>query len=276
MNIVIDSGSTKASWGFIRRNQKVTVLELSGFNPSWQTVFDLNTETKVIHELHGVSVENIYYYGAGVSLSNKEKVKKALSFIEGNPNIIVESDIMGAARALCSDKPGVIGILGTGSQTCFYNGLTVRVDIPSLGYILSDEGGGVHLGRELLKSYFYRQMPEQEKIIFDQKWTITREELIKYLYKLNAGSKFIAKFAEFLGEVNTDWTDKLISKVFDEFIQTRVLPYAESMDYAVHFVGSVALIHQKTLENCLSAHGLKIGKILQRPIESLIEFHKNQ
>jgi N-acetylglucosamine kinase-like BadF-type ATPase len=275
MNIVIDSGSTKSSWAFIQDNLPNEIIELPGFNPVRQSFFEKETSEKVLKKINGTSIKNIFFYGAGVSQYNKTTVTKALSFIEGVKNVFIESDMTGAARSLCGNKPGIIGILGTGSNACFYDGTNIRSDIPSLGYILSDEGGGVHLGKELLKAYFYHQMPEYEKSIFESHWAITRDELIKYLYELNAGSKFIAKFAQFLGEVKSDWTDSIVSKVFDEFIQLRILVYPEKSGHEIHFVGTVAYMHKDILEACLKNYGLQAGLILRRPIEHLAEFHRN-
>lgn len=275
MKIVIDSGSTKSSWAFIQENATPEVIELSGFNPVRQSLFEKETSDSVSKRIKNVRIDQIFFYGAGVSSYNKNVVTKALSFIEGAGDIQIESDLTGAARALCGAQPGIVGILGTGSNACFYDGMYTRSDIPSLGYILSDEGGGVHLGKELLKAYFYHQMPEYEKEIFERHWAISRDELIKYLYELNAGSKFIAKFARFLGEVKSDWTNSIVAKVFDEFIRLRILVYPEKKDYKVHFTGTVAYMHKNILEACLEKYGLQAGLIIRRPIENLAEFHRN-
>lgn len=276
MNIVVDSGSTKSSWSFHTFPESMTIHESKGFNPVLHNTFHTDTIRLVKDIVKDDVIESIYYYGAGVSEITQKKVLSALSFLTYTHEICIESDILGAARAVCGNEKGIVGILGTGSNSCFYDGINYRIDIPSLGYILSDEGGGVHLGKELLKAYFYGQMPAFEKELFSQKYPLNKDELIKYLYELNAGSEFIAKFASFLGEVKTPWTQFIIEKVLNEFIDLRILVFPEWAFYPVHFIGSIAHVHKPLLENCLIQKGIKLGKIVQKPIELLTHYHINK
>lgn len=274
MDIVIDSGSSKSSWAFIYSNEDVKILELSGYNPAIHASIDDNTLDTITHLTHNKIINNVYFYGAGVTEKTKSKVIEKLSFLTPLGKFEIESDMLCAARSVCGVDTGVVGILGTGSNACYYNGHEYYIAVPSLGYILSDEGGGVHLGKELLKAYFYGLMPEYETRIFSQNYPIEKNELIKYIYQMHAGSGFIAKFARFLGDVKTSWTEELISKVFDEFIDTRIMVYEDHLSKQIHFVGSIAFEHQSILKKCLEDKNLRMGKIVKRPIEGCIDYHK--
>jgi len=274
MDIVIDSGSTKGSWAFIYSDSKVKITEITGFNPAIHDSIDVSTIHSITSYTQNNEVENIFFYGAGVSDATKQKVLETFSFLNPKGKFEVESDMLCAARSVCGRDSGIVGILGTGSNACYYNGQDYFIAVPSLGYILSDEGGGVHLGKELLKAYFYGKMPEYESRLFRQNYPIEKNELIKFLYQMHAGSGFIAKFARFLGEVKTSWTEKLITTVFDEFIESRILVYKKHLSEPINFVGSIAFEHQSILKKCLEDKNLHIGKVVKRPIEGCVEYHK--
>ncbi len=273
MNIIIDSGSTKASWCIAHENQPLRMVDIAGFNPSIHDDMSQETKNEIINIIDGGIVQNIFFYGAGVTENSKQKVKDTFSFLNPVGKFEVESDMLCAARSVCGDESGVVGILGTGSNSCYFDGKTCHILVPSLGYILSDEGGGVHLGKELLKSYFYNKMPMEERNYFEENYSINKNELIKYLYEMHAGSGFIAKFARFLGDVKTDWTNSLIERVFNEYIETRILVYKEHLSKPIHFIGSIASEHQIILQKCLESKGLNMGRIEKRPILRCAEYH---
>jgi len=155
-----------------------------------------------------------------------------------------------------------------------YDGTRITRAIPTLGYILSDEGGGVHLGKEIVRSYFYETMPVHERAIFEETYHLTKEELIEKVYHSSASIRYLASFSEFILKCSPEWKTQILAKVFDEFIALRIKLYDESKNLPIYFVGSIAYYHEEALKDALARHGLECAGIIRQPIYQLIEFHK--
>jgi N-acetylglucosamine kinase-like BadF-type ATPase len=190
-----------------------------------------------------------------------------------NGKLFVSEDMIAAARACCGDKAGIVCILGTGSNSCVYDGSKVIKAIPTIGYVFSDEGGGTQLGKEILKSYFYGIMPEKEREIFEQHFSVTKESLVEKVYRSSGGNKYVASFAQYLVLIDGKWKENLIKKCFREFVELRILRYPESKTYNISFVGSIAHYHRKYLNEVMDEYGLKAHEVIQQPIYKLIEYH---
>jgi glucosamine kinase len=276
MFLIVESGSTKADWVAVTSSGDTQFFETEGINPATQsTFFHINEHKPLLKEVRNASF--IWFYGAGViDELTKERIANWLISYGAKAKIEVESDIMAAARACSKNIPGIISILGTGSNSCVYDGQK-RIDhIPSLGFILGDEGSGSHIGKEILREYFCKRMPTVVQKSFDNQFSISRENLIEKVYKQHAGSKYIASFASFLTNADESWKSKILSKVFMEFITYRICTLKDYKNYPIHFAGSIAYYHQRYLKDELDKFGLKLGSVIQKPIYELVDYHFKQ
>jgi len=277
MVLIADSGSTKTDWKFVAENQQVTNIQTIGFNPVLT-----NTEL-IIKELSPIfkdkalnlAVTNVHYYGAGCwDKHSCIIVLSALEHFFSNAEIEVTNDLLGAARAVCGHESGVACILGTGANSCLYDGKKIVDNVPALGFIMGDEGSGAYLGKQLLRHYFYRSLPADLKVKLDKRQEISKKILIEEVYKGKTGNRYLASFAKFLiQEKKHPFIQKLISDAFDEFIKKQLLKYHNVMHLPVHFIGSIAFFLADILRARLMAHHLQLGKIIRQPIDGLVEFH---
>jgi N-acetylglucosamine kinase-like BadF-type ATPase len=276
MLIIVESGSTKADWVAVDSNFAPHFFKTEGINPAIQKEFpDLSIEPLLCDMLR--SCDELFFYGAGSdNKDSSQKIMAWLSRLGFAGSVQVFGDTLGAARACFGDKSGILCILGTGSNSVVYDGKQIIKAIPSLGYVLSDEGGGVHLGKEILRAYFYGTMPEAEKLAFDNHYKINKSVVIDHIYRQQGGNRYIASFAGFLSLINGEWKDELIRRVFRDFVEIRILKYEEHNTLPLAFVGSIAYYYQHYLELVLAEYGLKIDYILQKPIYKLIDYHINK
>lgn len=274
MTIVVESGSSKTDWIILYKNGNIEKISTAGINPSTQANF---IEIDGVLKQSIYSADHIYFYGAGVSNHlAKNRITQWLQNLGAKGSINVQSDMLAACIACCNDNEGIVSILGTGSNSCFFNGNEIIDNIPSLGYILGDEGSGSHIGKEILRSYFCRQMPEDVLVNFEQRFAVKKEEVIDAVYKNQLGSKYIASFASWLEVSNPSYKEKILTKVFHEFIEYRLLPLTKQFpNRHIYFIGSIAYHYQKYLIKSLSHYGLTASEILQKPIDRLIVFHQN-
>ncbi|MBK8518620.1 MAG: hypothetical protein IPL55_20750 [Saprospiraceae bacterium] len=276
MFIIVESGSTKADWVVVDDAENKRFYSSLGVNPSTQIDFeDLSEYKGLCLELPNIS--DVFFYGAGADdPESNSRIKGWLSSYGFNGNVKVAGDTIAAARACFGDTPGIVGILGTGSNSGVYDGKKITKAITSLGYVFSDEGSGVHLGREIIKSYFYGTMPHRISEIFKDNYHLTKSEVVQKVYREAGGSRYIASFAKFLTIINDDWKDKLIKKIFREFIELRILMYDESKTLPVRFAGSIAYYHKLYLDEVLAEYGLFTSEVVHQPIYKLIDYHINR
>lgn len=276
MLVIVESGSSKTDWVIVHDDNTLVFFETSGINPTIQYQFiNLNVEQNLVSLLR--DADHIFYYGAGVnSHITKDLIRQWFTGYGVSGMIWVYDDMMAAARASCSNEKGIVGILGTGSNSCVYDGHNIIRSVPSLGYIFSDEGGGVSIGKEVLKSYFYGLMPKEVSSAFNNTYNISKEKVLESVYKSAEGNKFVASFVEFLQITDGEWKDEILKKVFRDFINVRILAYPEHTHYNINFVGSIAFHFQIELNQVMGEYGLSINSILQKPINKLIEYHIKQ
>lgn len=273
MFIIVESGSTKADWVVVQGKDDTKFFKTQGINPATQTeLLDLTKDTALLNEIR--KADHIYFYGAGViDKVSTLRIGDWLKVAGYDGKISVAQDMIAAARACCGDDPGIVCILGTGSNSCVYDGKKIIRSIPTLGYIFSDEGGGAYIGKEILKSYFYGIMPPREREIFNENFAVTKELLVEKVYKTSEGNKYVASFARFLVLIDGPWKENLLKKVFMDFITLRIMLYTEHKTYKIKFVGSIAYYHQKYLIKAMDEFGLKTDEIIQQPIFRLIDYH---
>ncbi len=277
MILIADSGATKTDWVIDDGKKIIKHLATEGFHPLFIDAkgIEQNLKENLLPSLHS-KIEHIYFYGAGCSTdTNKQIVSSGIQKLFPNASIEVNTDLLGSARALCGNKPGIACILGTGSNACLYDGNQITEKIFSLGYIIGDEGSGAHLGKTLLKCYLSDKLPEMLSLKFNKKYALTKEEILVELYRKPYPNRFLASFTKFLSEnIQDEFCINLIKNCFDDFFTNQLFTFSNYNSTPVNFVGSVAFIFSDVLNIVAQKHKVKMDKILQSPMDGLIEYHR--
>jgi glucosamine kinase len=276
MILIADSGSTKTSWCLSGNNEVTEFLSTGGINPFFRSTEEIADELrKKLLPKTGNDIEEIYFYGAGII--NQEKVnivKDALQQLFPNAEIEVQSDLLAAARATLGKDKGIACILGTGSNSCLYNGHEIIEHVPPLGFILGDEGSGAVIGRKLVADYLKRIMPANISAKFKDRFQLTYADLMEGAYIKEKPNKFLAHFVPFLHENITDeYCSNLVESSFEEFIHRNISRYSGFHEQPICFTGSVAFYFQEQLANALRNNHLQIKTVLKEPLNDLINFH---
>ncbi len=273
--LIIESGSTKSDWAFVDDNG-TQLHSYTGINPITGIGLDQAMPDLFIDKLKGVN--EIFFYGAG---ANVEKANNLLGqyfrpFISKDTTLTIESDMLAATRACAGYNKGIVCILGTGSNSCVYDGKNIVQQIPSLGYLMSDEGSGNHIGKEILKAYFYGSMSHDDAQIFDAKYQLDRANLLAEIYNGTKVSAYLASFAPFLLESSNQLKTNILNKVFNSFIEVRIKKYTNFSNFDIYFAGSIASVFETELKAALNQHELDIKQIVKNPIQNLILYHKSR
>lgn len=277
MKLIADSGSTKTHWRLINENSEAQEFFSKGINPFYQTISEISFELSsdlLPQNAEPEKITEIHFYGAGCSFPEKKKtVKDALQTFFPTSTIEVESDLLGAARSLFQHEKGIACILGTGSNSCYYNGTEIEQNVSPLGFILGDEGSGAVLGKLLVADCLKNQIPENLKDAFFKKYNFTAAEILENVYRKPFPNRFLAQFTPFLAEhIVEPYVFNLVYDAFDSFIYRNVLQYPLD-DIKVGFIGSVAYYFSDVLEIVASERKISILKIEKNPISGLIQFH---
>jgi glucosamine kinase len=276
MILVADSGSTKTEWKVIKEAIPQESIFSSGINPFFLTGEEIyNLLEKELGSQSGQSFKKVYFYGTGCNSVAKENVvRDAIKRFIRCDDIFVGSDLMAAAHSLCRDKPGIACIMGTGSNSCYYDGTRIVSNVSPLGYILGDEGGGAVLGRKLISGVLKKQVPQHVIDIFFETYKITPAEILENVYMKPFPNRFLGQFAKFLSvNINIPELQDIITSSFEEFIKRNILQYPQSADLPVHFTGSIAFHFRLFLEELLIKYRLKPGVVTLTPMENLIKYH---
>ena len=279
MKLVVDSGSTKTDWGFFSTVYDLKAVKTQGINPCHQSEEEIrniirNELLPNTQNLDLAAITEVFYYGAGCATrSICEQMAALLKEFIPNAAIAVDSDMLGAARALCGHAEGVACVLGTGSNSCLYNGKAIEDQVPSLGYILGDEGSSAALGRRLIGDCLKRQLPEAVSREFMERYSLTKESIIESVYRKPLPNRFIAGFAPFVYEKRAiPEVHKMIIQCFSEFFTRNVINYHKPW-LPVHFVGSLAGSFAEELKETADSLGMTIGKIEASPMSGLVDYH---
>ncbi len=277
MKIIADSGSTKTHWCVIDKTVVIKDVFTKGINPFYQSEAEiaLEIELHLLPELIGINIEQIFFYGAGCSFPEKKGlVNNALNSYFKGVLIEVESDLLGAARALFIDNKGVACILGTGSNSCLYDGKNIIENVSPLGFILGDEGSGAVLGKIFIADCLKNQLPLELKENFLNTYELTPAIILDNVYKQPFPNRFLANFTPFLlANIDEPSVFNLVFDSFDAFFVRNVLQYSLE-DVKVGFVGSIAYYFRDTLEIVAYERGISISEIVQSPMNGLVEYHK--
>lgn len=281
MILIADSGSTKTDWRLIVDKNNIQEAYTEGFNPYFKTVEQIvQSLTDVLLRQfitkNPLDVEEIYFYGAGCSSDDKKQVvREALITVFTNADVIVEHDLLGAARGVCGAHAGIAAILGTGSNSCYYDGNEVVENVPALGYVLGDEGSGAYIGKELLKGYLNNEMEGAVLQKFEMKFQPSIEEILDRVYKEPLPNRYFATFCKWVGEEveNERYLQELVKDSFDAFFKKHICKYENHDKLPLNVVGSIAYHFMHLLHQVAEKNNVKLGKVIKSPISGLVTYH---
>ncbi|SHI76800.1 BadF-type ATPase [Mesonia phycicola] len=279
MLLIADGGSTKCDWILLDSNgEQKLKTRTKGLNPAVFKTDLLENRIMENEDLAKVKdkITHVGFYGAGCGTKlPSENLKQILSNYFPNAEVNVREDMVAASYAV-TNEPGIVCILGTGSNSCFFDGKQTRMVVDSLGYILMDEASGNYFGKRLIRDYYYQRMPIKLAQEFEERFNLDADEIKRNLYKEDNPNTYLAHFAEFIftsDEVN-GYFYKLISEGMKKFIENRVLCFKESQNVPIHFVGSIAHFSKEIIEDAMKPYSLELGNVIRRPIDGLIEHYR--
>ena len=277
--MIADSGSTKCEWCLLYDGKKKKV-DTQGISPYFLDAAGIGRvmSQELVPALKKWEVDEVYYYGTGCKDPENQKiVKKAIRGIFRGAKVNVTHDLMGAAVALCGLEKGVACILGTGSNSCYFDGKKIVKNSPGLGYVLGDEGSGAYLGKKVLQYYLYNTFDEELRYKFDAKYTTNGKEILAAVYKQPLPNRYLASFTLFLVENRGHYmVENIIEDGLNDFFFNHLCKYRESWKLPIHFVGGVAYGFRDVVKDLCSTYEFELGSILQKPMDGLIKFHQKQ
>lgn len=276
IRLIADAGSTKIDWALISGNLPLRKFATSGVNSVVMQAGEIFSrfQAEVCPKLEGEVPDEVYYYGAGCIPSLCGDMKELLSEITGCANVTVASDMLGAARSLCGHKPGIACILGTGSNSCLYDGESIVDAVAPLGFILGDEGSGAVIGRRFLSDMLKRQYPPEVGDNFEKRFGLSAGDIVRRVYKEASANVFLASFMPFVGEcMREESVESMVVDEFFRFLRRNVSAYFGWNTLPVNFTGSVACHFSSQLRKALAMCGMNAGEIKADPIDGLINYH---
>lgn len=274
--LIADSGFTKTDWRLIGADGGIEQARTTGINPYYQTEEEILLVIQDLHSQLPDKVDEIYFYGTGCSSgTNRDKIAKLLNRYYEEAKIDVNHDLLAAARSLCGDEKGIACIIGTGTNSCLYDGSKIISNVPSLGWAIADEGGGTYLGKTLVTDYYRKDMPEHLRVIFKERFGLNKDAFLTAIYQEPMPGRFLASFAKFINEhISEPYMYKLVYDAFATFITKNVVKYEGYKEVPVHFTGSVAYYFNNILRKVAVDQGIYIKHITEHPIAGLTLFHQ--
>lgn len=276
MILIADSGSTKCDWivvdGDIRRE-----FSTMGFNPFFhneEIIIDAIQKNTDLY-FYSKKIKLLFLYSAGCSSRDlKAIVERALKHCFPMANIYVDHDLVAAAFATYDGKPGISCIMGTGSNSCFFDGDIVKEQVPALGYILGDEGSGSYYGKQLLSKYLYNQLPEKLLKELEKKYQLNKDVIFQNVYMKPHANVYLASFMRVISEnKDLEFVQQMIFDGTIHFMKNHVCCFPNYQRYSVHFIGSIAFIFEDIVKKAAESLNIKVGNIIQKPIHGLIDYH---
>jgi glucosamine kinase len=275
--LIADSGATKCEWCLLHNGRKKTIFT-QGMSP-----YFLNSEQvqdiirkELLPKIKNQAVTEIYFYGTGcLDPRNAKMMKAAISKVFTGAQVNVEHDLAGAAKAVCGDTKGIACILGTGSNSCYFNGKKVVKNSPGIGYILGDEGSGAYLGKKVIQYYLYGTFDEDLMYKFNDKYKVNAADILEQVYRRPLANRYLSGFSLFLAENRGHYMiENIIEDGLNDFFFTHLCKYTESWKLPIHFVGGVAHGFKDVVKDLCHSYEFDLGKILRNPMEGLIEYHR--
>ena len=276
--LLADSGSTKTDWCLCKDGRVVQATQTQGLNPYHQSenviaeVLTNELKPTLREELSADTA--VIFYGAGCANDTAcRRVRNVIETVLGLTDVQVYTDLLGAARALCGHNEGIACVLGTGSNSCLYDGEKIAQNVPSLGYILGDEGSSSVLGRRLLSDCFKNQLPNSLREEFLKKYNLTQESVLERVYRQPLAGRFLAGLTPFLSDHrDVPEVHKLLVESFTEFLTRNVIQYRRPW-LPINCVGSIATSFTKELKEAAEGLGMEMGVVMQSPMKGLLTYH---
>lgn len=277
IKLIADSGATKCEWCLLQQGKKksITTQGISPYFLSASQITELLT-AELLPKLKQVVVDEVFFYGTGLANINNTKIMKSvLKKAFPKAAIEVQNDLLAASRALCGKEKGIACILGTGANSCYYNGKKIVKNSPGLGYILGDEGSGAYLGKKVIQYYLYQTFDEELKARFEKRFAVSNNEILENVYKKPLANRYLASYAIFLAENRWHYmVENIIEDGLNDFFFTHLYKYRESWTLPIHFVGSIAHGFRDVLKELCDTYELELGTILKAPMAGLITYHR--
>jgi glucosamine kinase len=277
MILIADGGSTKTNWCLVNTDDTRFFFNTEGYNPEFigTTAIKASLLKSLPDNLAADQITELYYYGASISSPPKVAiVADAMRAVFTQAQIYVDHDLLAAARALLGREPGFAAILGTGTNSCIYDGHDMAFTVDSLGYFLGDEGSGSFIGKRLLRDYLRRLLPANLQEAFAATYGLTRNDILDQLYNQPLPNRFLASFAKFAYDHNNvSYCRQIVVEGFETFFQNIIAHYPRYQDYTFNCVGSVGYNFRDALTQVVTSHGMSVGKIIRSPIDDLVTYH---
>ncbi|WP_295714004.1 N-acetylglucosamine kinase [Mucilaginibacter sp.] len=278
MIIIADGGSTKTNWCLVTEEGKKVYFNTEGYNPYFSStayiIQSLNESLPT--DLEKDEITEVNYYGAGCSTPDMRNiVKEAMEAVFTKSKVYIGHDLLAAARALLGNTEGFAAILGTGTNTCLYDGKDVVQNIDSGAYILGDEGSGCYIGKKLLVDYLRGYMPEPVRNLFWETFKLTPDDINEQVYTQPRANRFCASFSKFVydNNVHIEYSRNLVRTSFEDFFRNLVTHYPDYQKYTFNCIGSVGYNFRNVLEEVVTENGMVVGNIIRSPIDNLVKYH---
>ena len=278
MILIADGGSTKADWIAINKNKTEAFrVRTLGLNPEVVSSEELNNRIINMFQLINIKdeVTEIYFYGAGCGTPKAIYIlQNVLEPIFRNASVHIAEDMLAAVYAASKKEPAIVCILGTGSNSCYFDGEIMHMNTPSLGYVIMDEASGNYFGKQLLREYFYDRMPKDMRSKFENEFNMDADYIKEQLYRTQNPNMYLANFAKFMFEFREEkYIKRIIKKGFQEFFKYRVISFEKDGSTSIYFIGSIAFYFRDILEKVAQKYNLQITDVIQRPIDNLLAYH---
>ncbi len=275
--LIADSGATKTEWCLVTPGKKLTV-QTQGLSPYFLDALQMEQviRAELLPALGRRLPAAVYFYGTGCKApANARKVKNMLLKVFPGSAVEVKHDLAGAARSVCQQEKGIACILGTGSSYCYYNGSRISTSSPGLGYVLGDEGSGAYLGRMVIQYFLYGIFEKELMAAFKKTYRLSADDILENIYRKPLANRYLASFTRFLSAHRGHYMiENIIEDGLNDFFLRHVIRYPQSFKNPVHFVGGIAWHFRDVVEALCTSYGLSLGRILQKPMDGLVKYHK--
>ena len=278
VKLIADSGSTKTDWALVADEGPVFIVHTQGINPIHQdeSVIRSVLTTELVPQLGGRHVNEVFFYGSGVRASEEDAMQRILQEALDAPNVEARGDLLGAARSLCGCHEGIVCILGTGANSCLFDGTRILLNTPPLGYILGDEGSGAVLGVSLLNALYKGLLPEMMRKEFEDELGLSLTDVIQRVYRQPMANRFLASLSPFIhSRLDHPAVRNLVIDNFRRFLQRNIAPY-QRHDLPISAVGSIAYYYRQQFGEAANMEGYALGCIERSPLEALVRYHSSQ
>jgi N-acetylglucosamine kinase-like BadF-type ATPase len=277
MVLIVDSGSTKSDWVLLKGKNEQELFKTMGFNPYFHNETIIANAIRQNSELFEFSeqIEQVFYYGAGCSSEALNSiVQRALKRAFPNADIAVDHDLLACAYATYTGVPSISCILGTGSNSCHFDGERLTEEVPALAYILGDEGSGSYFGKKLLAAYLYKKLPPEIVTDLEMTFDINKDVILENVYMLPHANVYLASFMRFIAKhKDHPFIDEMLYEGLKDFIKVHVCCYDDHKEVPVHFIGSIGYFFEKPLRRAAADLHIELGTIIRKPIDGLVNYH---